>query len=157
MAENNRGESLARIRTGLEDAEAAIRQHPDTTVSVYESNLVLFGRQSFEWASSAVPGLTVEDARVIDRYMLAMSFMSAWYHLHGDKAGRDIAAQSAATLVSAVGFEATFAFKAMLHYEGEWRRVLSAAGIRSVRRAGCAGVVLFILAGAGATVLTLGS
>ena len=155
MAEKDVSESLGHIRRGLADAEAAIQQHPSATIAVYASNVDTFGRQSFDWALSAVPALTVEDAQAVDRYMLAMSFMSAWYHLHGNKAARDVAAQSAATLVSGVGFESMFAFKAMLHYESEWKRALSAAGIGTRSGAGCAGVLLLLLASGATGLLVL--
>ncbi|HET7550446.1 MAG TPA: hypothetical protein VFK04_04100 [Gemmatimonadaceae bacterium] len=146
MASNDLTETLVRIRDGLNDAEHAIRQHPAATLAVYESNLAMLGRASFEWATADVPSLRMEDAAMIDRYMLAMAFISAWYHLHGDKPRRDTAAQSAAILVSAVGLEGVFVFKALLYYEREWRKLLRGAGIGSKAGAGCAAVVLLATA-----------
>ena len=147
MASSDLTEPLELIRAGLNDAEHAIRQYPAETLAVYESNVAILGRRSFEWAMAVVPSLRVEDVAMIDRYMLAMSFIAAWYHLHGDKARRDSAAQSGATLVSAVGFDDIFVFKAMLHYEGEWRRLFRGAGIGTSSAAGCASLVLLASVG----------
>ena len=58
-----------------------------------------------------------------------MAFMSAWYHLQGDKAYRDKAAQSAALLTSAAGIDPDFAFKALLGYEKLWRTAFRQHGI----------------------------
>jgi hypothetical protein len=111
VTEPSRDEVLSLIRNGLADAENAIRSYPETTAGVYTGHVETFARPDYTWArqpEGGVPELSDDEVRLIDRYMLAMSSMSAWYHLHGDKVRRVKAAQSAATLVTGTGLDPTF-------------------------------------------------
>jgi hypothetical protein len=151
VTQPSRDEVLSLIRNGLADAENAIRSHPETTAGVYTGHVETFARRDYTWArhpEGGVPELSDDEVRLIDRYMLVMSFMSAWYHLHGDKVRRDKAAQSAATLVSGTGLDPIFVFKAMLHYERLWRKALVAAGVAARPRAGWAAVLALLVFGA---------
>jgi hypothetical protein len=120
----------------LESQEEAIRHHPPATAEVYRK-----GRDAFvsgqhaaaeePWMRSA--DLTLEDLTLLRNYMLSSSFISAWYHLHGDKAQRDKAANSCALIVAGLGENPEQVMRRYLHYERLWRRVMKAEGITPSR------------------------
>jgi streptomycin 6-kinase len=93
------------IQQSLQDAERAIHAHPPDTVGLYESALRAFveGQDTLtEHPALSAKGLTVDEYKLLQRYLLAMAFVSAWYHRHSDKAQRDKAAHSAAQLRAAL-------------------------------------------------------
>jgi hypothetical protein len=146
VAEHTHSQVMEIIREGLADAEHAIRSHPENTVRAYEFGLRAFlegQADSLEPADLAATEITVEEFHAIQQYLLAMSFMSAWYRRHGDKERRDKAAQSAATLVGGTGLDPIIVFKKLLQYEQLWRRTLREAGVgRS--RFGCLPALLLV-------------
>ncbi len=127
MSDLSKSDLLRMIEEGLADTERAIRSHPAATVAVYEQGVQAF----LEGQSKAVEpedlkatGLTVEQCKILRLYLVAMAFMSAWYHRHGDKARRDKAAQSAALLVAGAGLDPEAVFATLLEYETLWRTAL---------------------------------
>ena len=143
--ENDQAEARALVERGLSDAEDAIRSHPPATVALYESVLREFaaGESPENDASLALKfGVPQSDMLLSRRYLRAMAFMSAWYHLHGDKSRRDMAAQSAATLATGLGFSAETSFQTLLAFEQVWRSRLGAGG---VAKGGCLGAILLIV------------
>ncbi len=68
-------------------------------------------------------------ATLAAHYSMAAAFISAWYHLHGDKANRDTAAQAAAMSLGLLGVDPEAAFRKILEYERLWRGSLREAGI----------------------------
>lgn len=132
--------ALDLVREELRNAELAIHSHPEGTVALFERHRAALGRTSYEWAAAVVPGIADEEAAVVDAYMLAMSFISAWYSRHGEKAKRDSSSQAAASLVATVGFDGAFAFKAILDYEKEWRELFARNEVG--KNAGCAPAIL---------------
>jgi hypothetical protein len=120
------------IKVGLADAEAAIRNHPPETMEVYESGVEAFQEgtgSTAEAPAAEALGLTFEDLRTVHRYLLAMAFIAAWYHLSRDLKRRDKAASSASLLVSGVGVDPDETFGRFLVYEQAWREILKANGI----------------------------
>jgi hypothetical protein len=130
------------VRQALEDAEIAIRHHPAVVVELYEEEMRLFEK----WAEQALSG----DPRALlaARYCYAMSFISGWYHVHGDRANRDKSAQSAASVVGLVGAAPLVAFRDLVAYEQMWRRRFRKAGIGNSRPFGRILLGILILAAA---------
>jgi hypothetical protein len=141
-------EALAGISNALVDAEYAIQHHPESTRSVYEEGKSEFlegqeGVEHTEW--SRTTGLTLPQLVTMHQYLLAASFMSAWYHIHWDKRRRDQAAQSACLIVSALGFNPLDVMRQLLTYEQAWRRAMRSAGIGLDRKFGCLIVIIFAI------------
>ena len=144
--EVTREEALAGITKALSDVEDAIQQHPERTLSVYQQGKVAFlegqeGVKDTDW--SRATGLTLPELALMHRYLLAASFMSAWYHRHWDKKRRDQAAQSACLIVSALGFNPLDVMHRLIEYEQVWRSSMRSAGISFSRKLAC--VLLFLL------------
>ncbi len=132
MTSESKRALLAQVEQLLSEADESIRSHPAETVAVYENGRKaleqgMVGAEDSDWLRSI--GLTLEDQAVLTRYMLAMSFMSAWYHLHGDKQRRDKAAQSASTIIAGVGIEPEAVMRRFLKFEHTWRDAMKAEGI----------------------------
>jgi hypothetical protein len=147
--EVTREEALAGIAKALSDVEDAIQQHPGRTVSVYQQGKVAFleGQQGVEHTDwSRATGLTLPQLALTHRYLLAASFMSAWYHMRWDKKRRDQAAQSACLLVSALGFDPLEVMQRFTKYEQLWRLSMRSARIGVSRTLAC--VLVFLLVGA---------
>jgi len=155
----SRKAALAEIRTGLAEAEKAIRRHPAETVAVYEQGLRAFreGQESVAPSEAIVHaeavGLSVEDFKMVSLYLVAMAFMAAWYHRHGDKSRRDAAAHSASTLVGGAGVLPENAFKDFLNHERLWRGALESHGIGRRAGIGCAPMVTLVIIGTAAYAL----
>lgn len=141
---------LRQVAELLESQEQAIQQHPPETAQAYRK-----GRDAFmagqgttaeeDWMRSAE--LSLEDVALLHRYMLSSSFMSAWYHLRGQRAQRDKAAHSCALVVTEFGLDAEGVMLRYIDYERLWRRVMKAEGLAPFRPSPL--VVLLVLAVAG--------
>lgn len=140
---------VAAIRRALDEAEVAIRNHPQPTVALYEEGSAAFreGQDSVaapEWLAST--GLGLDDYKVLRSYLLAMAFIAAWYHLHGDRARRDQAAHSASLLVAGTGLPADSVFELFIQFEHLWRHQMSTRKIgRS--KVGCMPALALLVAG----------
>ena len=120
-------ELLALISQGLADAEAAISEHPDETVSIYENGKRAFlegqtKAEETDW--SRATGLTLSELALMHHYLFASSFISAWHHVHKDKSRRDRATSPACLLVSGLGFSPEDVLNRFMEYEQAWRTLL---------------------------------
>ena len=71
------------------------------------------------------------DLIIVHRYLVAMSFISAFWHLSGDLGRRDRAAQTASILVGGLGLDPEAVMLRLLRYEETWEAGLTSAGLRS--------------------------
>ena len=132
----NKHDLLREVAQLLESQEAAIASHPLPTAEVYQKGRDAFttGQQNATeepWMRAI--GLRLEELALLRRYMVASSFISAWYHLRGDRAQRDKAAHSCAMLVAGLGEDSEQVMRRYLNYEQLWRRVMKAEGIAPSR------------------------
>lgn len=130
-------ELLSLISQGLEDMETAINHHPPETVSLYENakRAFLEGQckaEETEWSHGV--GMSLEELAIMHQYLFATAFMSASYHIHGDRRRRDQATSPACLLVSGLGFNPEDVLDRYMKYERAWRASMRAAGIGRGRR-----------------------
>ena len=97
---------ISQMKALTQEHETAIGHHPAETIAVYRKARDAFmqgqaGASDTDWSRSV--GLSLDELSVIHRYMLSSSFISAWYHLYGDKQRRNTAANSCCLLVAGVG------------------------------------------------------
>lgn len=100
-------ELLALMAQGLDDVETAIGHHTPEMQALYEQGkrALVAGQATAEvteWSRRV--GLSLQEMAVLDQYLAATAFMSAWYSFHGDKERRNEASAPACMLVSALGF-----------------------------------------------------
>lgn len=147
----NKSEILKQIQELVDQQENAIMQHPVEIVDVY-----IMGRDAFiegqsdtdkNQLSGSMP-ITFDELSLMHRYMLSSSFISAWYHLKGEKANRDKAAHSCSILVASLGPEPELVMKKYIEYEQLWRSTMKDEGVapRSFRIFGFF-IVLAIIVG----------
>lgn len=125
-------ELLSLMSQGLSDAEAAIGHHPPATQSLYQEGKRAFLEEQTkaeETGWSRVAGLSVQDLCLMHQYLLASAFMSAWYHVHGDRQRRDKVTSPACGLVCGLGFSPEDALDRYMDYERIWRSLLRSAGM----------------------------
>ena len=142
----NKPEMLHQIADLVDLQESAIQQHPAEIVAVYTK-----GRDAFiegqrvakeaEW-TRATP-LTLDELSLMHRYMLSSSFISAWYHLAGDKANRDKATHSCCTLVASLGPTSEQVMHKYIEYEQLWRRTMKYEGV-APGRFGLIGLIIIL-------------
>ncbi|MBL7046710.1 MAG: hypothetical protein ISR95_03660 [Candidatus Marinimicrobia bacterium] len=112
--------------------EKAIDNHPAEDIDIYRKGRDAFIEGQLSVKESDRPTanpLTMDETSLIQRYMLASSFISAWYHLAGDKANRDKAANSCATLVSGAGPGSEIVLRKYIEYEQTWRKTMKREGV----------------------------
>jgi hypothetical protein len=130
-----RNKLIAEIAAALDDAEKAIRRHPEKTVLIYERGAAAFleGHDAVDAPEELrSAGLEPSEFRVLRRYLTATSFMSAWYHNYGYTDQRDKCAQSASRWIAATGVSSSEAtFIEFLRSEKLWRETLADHGIVS--------------------------
>ena len=147
-------EVLKSIRELFAQQEAAIQQHPDQLVAVYYGARDGFLSQPGEWT----PGTDLErdEFLMVFRYLLSSSFIAAWYHLAGDKANRDKAAQSCAIVIAGLRLDPTKVFQKHMEFELNWRRIMEQEGVAPTGGAGCVGLfVIALLIGVGLAVAAI--
>lgn len=120
---------LDEVAALLESVEQAIYSHPQQTAEVYRKGRDAFvsGQQAATeepWLRTA--NLTFEDLTLLRLYMLASSFISAWYHLHGDKPQRNQITNSCVLVIAGFGEDPEQVMSRYLEYERLWRRGLKA-------------------------------
>jgi len=147
--EVTRDEALAGIQKALADVEDAIRHHPERTRSLYDGGKAAFlkrleGAEQADWRLAH--DLTPAQFAIMHHYLVAASFMSAWFHMRWDKRRRDRAAQSACVLVSALGLDPLEVMQGFIMYEQAWRVCMRSAGIGFGRTLGWL-VVIFCVIG----------
>ena len=134
--------------------EDAIHHHPAETVAIYEQGKAVFegilahGAASGQSAArefELATGYSPDRAVIVFRYLHTVAFMSAWYHVSGDKARRDTAAQSACFLVGMAAMSPVEAMQMLVTWEQGWRKMLRAQGIGRRGSIGCAVLVFLII------------
>lgn len=139
MPENGKLETheiLREVAQLLESQEDAIESHPRQTAEVYRKGRDAFisGQQNaVEEPWMQVINLSLGELSLLRRYMVASSFISAWYHLRGDHAQRDKAAHSCAILVAGLGEDSEQVMRRYLEYEQLWRRMIKTEGLVTSR------------------------
>ena len=81
-------EALREITEIIAMQESAIQKHPKKLVSAYENTRdVLKSGQHTSWDSESGETLPLNDLEIsqIQKYITSSSFISAWYHLVGEK------------------------------------------------------------------------
>ena len=115
----SRQDMLDEIAEQVDLQERAMQKHPPPTAAVYR-----------EYRDDLTPSIITDTERLLHHYMLSSSFISAWYHLAGDKAQRDKAAYSCSDLVgAAVDLDPTQVMRRHIELEQLWRRVMKSKGI----------------------------
>lgn len=135
------------VEEALRDIHTAILNHPPETVQVWEENQGIIESNvsgAHETDLTKSQGLTVADLQLIHRYLYAASFMSAWFHAHGDKERRDTAAQTAAMLISGFGLAPDDVMKSLVGIEQQWRGEFRRHGIGRKGGWGCMVVVIVV-------------
>jgi hypothetical protein len=148
-------ETLAEIAELVALQERAIANHPPKVGAVFER-----GRGAFLAAEAEAIdedalmrlGLTRDEAMTASKYMLSSSFISAYYHLLGDKARRDQGAHSCTMLIGSLGEDSEQTFRQYLRCEQLWRETMRRERIAPRNRwtmslAVAGGVVVLALVG----------
>jgi len=150
-------DALREITEIIAMQESAIQKHEKKLVSVYENTEdVIRSGQHTSWDSESGETLPLGDHEVsqIQKYITSSSFISAWYHLAGEKQNRDKAAHSCATLISALGPDSDEVMRKYIETEQLWRRVMKKGGV-SPGRSGLVAIILLALVVAGVLVALL--
>ena len=124
--------TLQQIAELTDQQEQAINEHPRAIALVFRNGVSAF----IEGASTATDSdwsrsmsLSLDELSLMHRYMLASSFISAWYHLTGDKRKRDIMAQSCTVFVASLGPDPGQVMRKYVEYEQGWRMAMKSEGI----------------------------
>ena len=140
-------EALREISEIIAMQESAILKHKKKLVSVYENTReVLQSGHHTSWDSESGESLPLSDHEItqIQKYITSSSFISAWYHLAGEKQNRDKAAHSCATLISALGPNPEEVMRKYIETEQLWRRVMKKEGA-SPSKIGVITIILIVL------------
>jgi len=140
-------EALREITEIVAMQEAEIQKHNAKLVSAYENtHEVIKSGQHSSWEAENGEPLTLSDNEIsqIQNYISSSSFISAWYHLAGEKQNRDKAAHSCATLIAALGPNPEEVMRKYIETEQLWRRVIKQAGA-SPRKIGLIAIILLLL------------
>jgi hypothetical protein len=140
-------ETLREISEIIAMQESAIQKHPRKLASVYENTRdVLKSGQHTSWDSESGETLPLSDHEIsqIQKYITSSSFISAWYHLAGEKQNRDKVAHSCATLIAALGPDPQEVMRKYIETEHLWRRVMKKEGV-SPSKIGVIAIILIAL------------
>lgn len=143
----NRKEALREISEIIAMQESAIQRHPTKLVSVYENMQdVIRSGQHTSWESETGKTVALNNYEIsqLQKYITSSSFISAWYHLAGEKQNRDKAAHSCATLISLLGPDTEEVMRKYIETEQLWRRIMKKEGA-SPNRLGMAAIILIVL------------
>jgi len=125
-------EVLREISELIAMQESAIQRHPRKLVVVYENlrNVIKSGQHT-SWESETGETLPLNEQEIsqIQHYITCSSFISAWYHLAGEKPNRDKAAHSCATVISSLGPDSEEVMRKHIESEQLWRRVMKKEGV----------------------------
>lgn len=147
-------EALELLAEQHANARDAILAWPDTVISLYREGEERFSdamaqEGEVEWVKQS--GVTFDEWKRLNSYLFTVSFITAWYHLEGDRKNRDKLLHSASLLTSSgLRLNPGNVFFRLMDYERGWQRVLSGtrlpAHIRPVnRRSGCATVLVLVI------------
>ncbi len=141
-------ELINQLSESLAEIEKAIGEHPANTVALYEKakSMLIEGQalaQETEW--SRAKGLTLRQLAVMHQYLFANAFMSAWFHMHGDKERKEKSSSNACLLVSGLGFTPEDVLHNYLEYEQAFRSLMKDAGIGTRKHYGLITVGIFVV------------
>jgi hypothetical protein len=143
-------EALQNIKKGFEDAEEAIWCHSDEIIEIYKTAVAAFreSQNNIEENSEVQEilnstSLTLDEIKIVRNYLVAMSFIAAWYHLNGDTINRDKTAHSASIVASSSGLNPENTFLTFVQYEQLWRATLS---VKKNKKTGCLVLLVTIIA-----------
>lgn len=143
----NKNEVMREISEIVAMQERAIQQHPRKLVAVYENMQdVIKSGQHTSWESESGKAVPLNDYEItqIQKYITSSSFISAWYHLAGEKQNRDKAAHSCATLISSLGPAPEETMRKYIEAERLWRGILEKEGV-SPNKLGMIAIILIVL------------
>lgn len=103
--------------------EKAIYTHPQELVAVYDGYK---GLDLDEEVFKSLPKITYDS---VCKYMDTSAFISAWYHLKGNKEKRDKASHSCTRLVSSLGLDENKTFHTHIDNERYWRDAFKNSGV----------------------------
>ncbi len=129
----------------------SIEQRGGQNKIVYNKNVSDFlnsqlnSRDFKEWSQDL--SVSETELNYVLEYMASLSFISAWYHLTGDKAKRDKAAHSCSTVISSLGKDPEKVMMKYLEFERFWRQVMKDEGVapRNLRLLGFILLTIFII------------
>ena len=134
----NKKEVLGEISELIAMQESAIQQHRRKLVAVYENaqNVIKNGQHKI-WESEIGETLPFKDYEIsqIQHYITSSSFISAWYHLTGEKENRDKAVHSCVALISSLGADPEEVMRKYIESEQLWRSIMKKEGV-APKRAG---------------------
>jgi uncharacterized coiled-coil protein SlyX len=143
----NKEEVLREISELIAMQESAIQRHPRKLGAVYENvrDVIKSGQHTI-WESETGETLPLNDHEIsqIQHYLTCSSFISAWYHLAGEKENRDKAAHSCATLISSLGPDPEEVMRKYIESEQLWRRAMKKEGV-APRKIGIFTIILIVL------------
>ncbi len=149
-------EVLGEITEIVAMQEAAIQKHNAKMISAFENTReVIESGQHSSWDGENGEPLPLGDAEIsqIQKYITSSSFISAWYHLVGEKQNRDKAAHSCATLVAALGPNPEEVMRKYIETEQLWSRVMKQSGASPSKISLVAVILLLLIVGAIALVM----
>jgi hypothetical protein len=125
-------ELLSLVAQGLKDVEATIGQQTAEVQALYEQGKRAFlegqaRAQETDW--SRIVALSLPELIVMNQYLFATAFVSAWYSIQGDTNRRTEAMSPACLLVSAlVGCSPEEALHRYMKFERVWLELLRGSG-----------------------------
>jgi len=128
-----RAEILKEISELASILNGSIEQRGGKNKIVYDKNVSDFlnsqlNSQDFlDWSKDL--SVSETELNYVLEYMTSSSFISAWYHLSGNKAKRDKAAHSCSTLISGLGKDPEPVMLKYLEFERFWRRAIKNEGV----------------------------
>lgn len=134
-----------------EAIEQSIRNAEEAIASRGFDDVFKRFRNAYMNSTGGIPIVQSEDVLLIKRGLMSSSFIAAYYHLQGNKANRDKAANSCAIMLSALDGDPTELFQEHIRCEQLWLLTFKREGIMPPPPIGCyvmsAGLVVLFVAG----------
>jgi hypothetical protein len=124
-------ETLREISELILTQEAAIEKHQPPTSSVYKNlrDVIIAGQHAeYKTETGKILTLSNNELSKINHYLTSSSFISAWYHLSGNKENRDKAAHSCTQLISTLGPHDEEVLRKYIETEKLWRSAIKKWG-----------------------------
>jgi len=141
----DRKETIREIGEIIAMTEKAIENHPPKLIATYKRmrDVYIAGQHtSWESTSGDIVSLTDSEVSLINHYITCSSFITAWYHLAGEKQKRDQGANSCTILVSSLGLDDAEVLRKYIETERLWRSRMKKAGV-APKRIGA--IIIFVL------------
>ena len=111
-------QTIIEINELLELNSQSILSHPKKLSDTYQKfKGIIFDTNILNETTSA-------NVKLLENYMDSCAFISAWYHLKGDKQRRDKMAHSCVKLISSLGLDSTQTMITYIDNEKYWRKIL---------------------------------